>query len=35
MTFTADSYDGVIRTIASGQEVTSKIKGKRLGDCKK
>lgn len=33
LTFGTDSYDGVVRVNSGGQQMTSKIKGKRLGDC--
>jgi hypothetical protein len=35
MTLAEDSYDGVIRVMNDGQELTTKLKGKRLGDCQK
>jgi hypothetical protein len=33
ITYSDDAYDGVMKTTTGGQEITTKMKGKRLGDC--
>ena len=35
MTFTADTYNGTIKTNMAQAEMTMKVAGKRLGDCTK
>lgn len=33
ITYSDDAYDGVMKMTTGGQDVTTKMKGKRLGDC--
>ena len=35
LTFTDDTYTGAMKTNMAGNEMTMKLAGKRLGDCKK
>ena len=35
MTYTGDTYNGVMNMTTSGQQMTMKLAGKRLGDCVK
>lgn len=35
MTVGDDRYEGVVTAVTGGQEISTKIKGKRLGDCTK
>ena len=33
ITYSDDAYDGVMKMTTGGQDVTTKMKGKRFGDC--